>query len=180
MLKSLAISVAALSLVATPSVAFEVKKQRLWEQQYREYAEAHAEKQKAIYGDACALDLQRADGKALMGFQKDPTSIFNNNASGMSVVVKASQLINASSRSAGMLLDAAPSANRSQRIAVGVAIAASTDRCHPLEGSEDTIMSSIITAALPEVLMGYASYQAGVPTAVIVGTNQPVVSAGLN
>jgi hypothetical protein len=181
MMKITLLALAAVCALAAPVEAGGLDSQRSLAEKYRQFTDGSMQRQKSdVGGKLCGIYLPRADGRSFSEFMENPASIFSPNASGTAVLVKASQLINASAKAFPGLLDAASAGNRAQRLAIGAAIAAATASCHPLEASEGDIMANIISASIPEVLMGYAAYQAGVPTAVILGDETPIIRASTN
>jgi hypothetical protein len=181
MMKSAFLALAAVIAFAAPVQARDIDNQQSLAEKYREFANRSMQRHgSGVSGELCGIYLPQADGRSFSEFMKNPASIFLANASGTSVLVKASQLINASTRAFPKLLDAASTGNRVQRLAIGAAIASATASCHPLEASEGDIMANIISASIPEVLMGYASYKAGVPTATILGDATTIIRASVN
>jgi hypothetical protein len=180
MLKTTFLALGLMTNLVTPSQAFEGNKDRRFDEMYQKFAEVHGRRSTSETGAICSLNLERATVDAFANFEHNPQSLFEGGAPPTEVLVEATKMINISSRSVGLLLDGASTANRAQRIAVGVALAAGTQSCHPLFDDKSAVMSHIISSSLPEVLMGYASYQAGVPSGVIIGNNKPTVSAATN
>jgi hypothetical protein len=181
MSKSALLAFAAVCALAAPVIARDDDSQRLLEEKYRHFSDRSMQLETSdVVGKLCGIYLPQADDLALFEFRKSPASIFDNNASGTTVLARASLLISANKNSFTELLDAAASAYRSQRLAIGVALAVATASCHPLEASESNVMASIVSSANQEVLMGYAAYKAGVPTTVILGEETPVIRASTN